>query len=1215
MTLHTDDPQLAGHGPSRIVEHTSPFESTLYVWARGDGFRPHFQIQDPAGEVLLDLDDHREFNTPCLYHFAEEGEQFRIVVAAPPGVTGEIELRLIDFPERPETRDAVEIGTLASEEIADLRAAGRHEEAVALLGEVVDELLELPGGDRSIRVMEAVAHLVGSDDGGEADAMNTSIRVWRHCVDLIGSFSDAADGYRIDYLAYLGYCLGAVGRVDEAVDVYRQRQEAIAAGRDDGDLVRIDSLIHLASRCFRLKRMEESEAAYEQAHELLMRCELPAERRLLGVIDFLSFFSMQRQDYPRILELTERALELVPRLPDVDPRVRGRVLSRLSTAAGELGDLETYHEADAAAVEIVTGELPPGDSNRVLVLLAHGRRWLDVDAEEAATRIERLLDELVTTGKETTRRGIRARGELASLLRYSEPARARTEARRAYQLARDHLRPDVPEYTTVVRYMRDVLDAGGDLSAGRVLMEDHLERCREALPPDSLMLGMAARDVAYSILRAGRNDPDFGERALELLAEADSIYARYYLPQSQERLDLAYKRGQFQGMLGQSERARDTLRVVLQQAQEAPHLDTYGWFDELRAELARYEFEAGDLESSIALWEPVVERARTRTDVALRSRAKWLILFAGVLTTGERRAEARPLLAAALDLLRKHFVACLLDPPSSAWRRAGDVQTLLGNAVALILEQGWLEELGAELFETLATQRMVSYTALGGERPDAVLSDLRAQRLELSSELTSWVRPGRATGAGSASASRRSSRIVDLTTERDRVEALIAERLALIGRPISRPDPRVVAEHLKSDEALVSYRRVNGRGRTPVDRLLAAVVRPRAPLKWLDLGDASAVSEVVSDWRARLGRPCETRGLALAEEGGATVEDDALLAETSHELRRLVLDPVLDEVGDVRRLYVVLDHVLLLLPLEALPTREGPGVVGDHLDVRPLLSLAELLEASSPTADKQGLVLVGGVDYDASSDENRIAPAADLPSAVGAVNALARSAWSDGDFAPLPGTVREVRAIAERFEMTRDDPPLSLLRGRQADKRALLEQLSSARFVHIATHGWFAPVVEDDDESNGREGGWRPDVSGLVSSMAPMALCGLALAGANGADRGAGILTAEELAGVDLWGCELAVLSACETNVGLRRSGQGIRSLQAALHSAGVRTTVTSLWKVDDAATARLMDRFYANLWEQDQPPREALWAAKRSLREEGAPLVDWSGWVLMGGE
>ena len=111
-----------------------------------------------------------------------------------------------------------------------------------------------------------------------------------------------------------------------------------------------------------------------------------------------------------------------------------------------------------------------------------------------------------------------------------------------------------------------------------------------------------------------------------------------------------------------------------------------------------------------------------------------------------------------------------------------------------------------------------------------------------------------------------------------------------------------------------------------------------------------------------------------------------------------------------------------------------------------------------------------------------------------------------------------------------------------------------------------------------------------------------------------GILTAEEFATLDLSNCELAVLSACETNVGIRRAGQGIQSLQTALHAAGARAAITSLWKVDDAATRRLFELFYTKLWKERLGKADALWQAKMALRREGRPTRDWAGWVLTGG-
>ena len=150
-----------------------------------------------------------------------------------------------------------------------------------------------------------------------------------------------------------------------------------------------------------------------------------------------------------------------------------------------------------------------------------------------------------------------------------------------------------------------------------------------------------------------------------------------------------------------------------------------------------------------------------------------------------------------------------------------------------------------------------------------------------------------------------------------------------------------------------------------------------------------------------------------------------------------------------------------------------------------------------------------------------------------------------------------------------------MLQGAEATKKALAELAPKARYLHLATHGWFAPeVFKSMRESLEEPDDLRLSLSRAEESVrgfAPETLCGLALAGANHGvnelGKVPGILTAEELATLDLDGCELAVLSACETNVGLRRAGQGIQSLQGALHAAGVRTAITSLWRVDDAAT------------------------------------------------
>jgi CHAT domain-containing protein len=106
---------------------------------------------------------------------------------------------------------------------------------------------------------------------------------------------------------------------------------------------------------------------------------------------------------------------------------------------------------------------------------------------------------------------------------------------------------------------------------------------------------------------------------------------------------------------------------------------------------------------------------------------------------------------------------------------------------------------------------------------------------------------------------------------------------------------------------------------------------------------------------------------------------------------------------------------------------------------------------------------------------------------------------------------------------------------------------------------------------------------------------GVVLAGAarppaaDAAGQEDGILTAEEVTTFDLRGTELVALSACDTGLGEIEQGQGVLGLQRAFQAAGARALVTSLWKVDDAATSVLMTEFYKNLWQEQLPKLEAL--------------------------
>jgi hypothetical protein len=151
-----------------------------------------------------------------------------------------------------------------------------------------------------------------------------------------------------------------------------------------------------------------------------------------------------------------------------------------------------------------------------------------------------------------------------------------------------------------------------------------------------------------------------------------------------------------------------------------------------------------------------------------------------------------------------------------------------------------------------------------------------------------------------------------------------------------------------------------------------------------------------------------------------------------------------------------------------------------------------------------------------------------------------------GGFRALPATGPEAQSARDLFHATFADQPAEVLTGALPTEAELKRRLDGGRWrvVHLATHGFF--------ESPTR------------------------------------ILA--------LRGCDLVVLSACETGLGNLESGQGVLGLQRAFQAAGARAVVASLWKVDDAATGVLMDRFYSNLWTRKLPTLEALRQAQLAV-------------------
>lgn len=274
------------------------------------------------------------------------------------------------------------------------------------------------------------------------------------------------------------------------------------------------------------------------------------------------------------------------------------------------------------------------------------------------------------------------------------------------------------------------------------------------------------------------------------------------------------------------------------------------------------------------------------------------------------------------------------------------------------------------------------------------------------------------------------------------------------------------------------------------------------------------------------------------------------LARSGTSLSQLIRGPLDNALSDVDTLIVSGDGLFHMLPLGALPGKEANSVWLDDLAFASLGNASDLLQ--NPAANQSTLgspsafqaLVVGGIEYGEPQPD------------------IARQNWTH-----LPGTTKEASAIISQLTLSLGREQVTLSGGTDATESQITERLQKCQLVHLATHGFFGG-------SSRRPG----DAFEIIDITAEMDSA-IVLAGANtpvgDADQ---LLTAEELGNQDLKHVRLFVLSACQTGLGHVRAGQGVVGLLGALGRAGVRSIVSSLWEVNDEATAKLMTAFYDEL-------------------------------------
>jgi CHAT domain-containing protein/tetratricopeptide (TPR) repeat protein len=849
-------------------------------------------------------------------------------------------------------------------------------------------------------------------------------------------------------------------------------------------------------------------------------------------------------------------------LPDDHPRVLSAQL-QLGTTTRMMGDLREARALEEAVVE-ARGRLLPEDHPSLLLARSN----------------------LATTMFD--------QGDLAG-------ARSLFEAVLA---SRRRLLPvDHPELLQSMANLASTMVEMGDPAGARPLQEAVLAAMERLLPEESADLVMTRMNLAGTMKRTG----DFA--AARALEEAVLETWGRLLPEDHPYLLTARQSlAATLAEMGELADARVLFEAVLE-ARERLLPEGHPLLIAARGNLAGTMYRAGDGAGARALEEAVLAASEAHLSddhpyilvarMNLAAAMKQMGDHAGARAGGERLAMG----------ILKHLESLALRSPREV-REAAASDAKLVSAAAFLSEPEGSGDASPIVFSLIETWRHIaSAPVFASAATDSASVDDREAVREMQRRLGDLVAGGT---ESPDSPEKYAEHVAEVSAERDRLERELRARLAARG---VRAEPIVsdaVAASLDEGHVAIGFRRLQGWSRdeetgglSPAgDRLIAHVVGGGTSLRKVDLGPIEDFIELVGAWRSAIGEGVG-RGIGIDAAGSGNEAAGAELGER-------LLAPLLEDLGeDCTHLHICSDDLLFLVPIDALQL--GDGRVGDRYRVVNEISFGRLIRPR-PAAKGRGLLALGGASFGAALDETAtVVGVRSAPVSVGEDRASSLSS-----FTSLANTLPEVEATAVLYEENAGGEAL-VLNGEAATKMAFRDAAPGKRFLHLATHGWFATETLPSmlDESGADVLWHRTSAEATVSGLAPSTLCGLAFAGANmGRDalgRVPGIMTAEELMGLDLSACELAVLSACETNVGIRRAGQGIQSLQSALHSAGARTAITSLWKVDDAATRKLMREFYTALWLDNAGKAEALWAAKCVLRAEDHPPRDWAGWVLTG--
>ncbi len=1088
-------------------------------------------------------------------------------------------------------------------------------------GKAIEAALSAIDGARrqGDRAGEAAAHSLRAKALQELNRRDEAIGEWRAAEAAAGLAGDTPA--RIQALASAALLLARAGKGDEAKEAIGR---AVALGKTESrrPLAAAGALHATGMLFYNNERDTEATEVLEAAIEI-REARSPGSLELAESLDQLSQSSMEMGDLSRAETLLKRTLEIREQLtPDstaVAKTLRG--LGELAIRRDDLATAKAFLERSRNILERTA-------SGSSLLAAVYNRLGIVASIHHDEDVAESYFKQALAIYEKDSARTAAAANVLMNLgvtmRRRSDFASARDYYERSLAIIQD-IEPNGMTAAKLLNNLGFVMADFGDYEAAEQYAR-RAQRIFETIAPDPTTVENEHRllgKIAWSRERYGDARSEYQKE----LAIVEKLR-----PAGGTEVSLRAILGVLAALQGDNREADvQFLRALAIAESLAP--DSTTPLEEvlmMRAEMSARRGDLASAKTDLLRWKSLREARRAESGFFITDLQTLSTLGALLATTGDR--------AAGLEILEGvqktelDYVRLALSSLSEREALGFVANVGVGTNTLVALASGQLAgDLVARArahdavirWRSSVLAEMASRRRIVSERGDPELAGLADEVVKARRALARSAFDGKTPVYGEDPA----AGVSEATMARDRAERALAAKSRRFRKEEAcfRPGLDAVATALPRGSALVSYVLYRedpyaAASPMPPPSYAAFVLSAGAQVpEVVALGPAAPIDALVAGLRERV-------AMEASAAGRAPKRSEAAYRDAGTQLRQKIWDPLKPRLSGARRVFVVPDGALNLVDLGTLPVGSGSYVI-EHGPAIDYLSAERDLVPGEDEGTGAGLLVLGAPAFDAL---DLIAQAPLQPAADGAAGPSAsRTPTYRGPqpackdfrslrFDALPASAQESHAVAALWKETAAAPgPITLLEGASASEARFKREAPGKQVLHLATHGFFlgegcAPVDA--------RGAPLPKVFGEN----PLLLSGLSLAGANrrdsaGPDDEDGILTAEEIATLDLTGVEWVVLSACDTGLGQLKTGEGLFGLRRAFQVAGARAVVVSLWQVEDGTARRWMTRLYHERLIQQRTVTEAARRASldllRERRAKGASTHPfyWAGFVATG--